>query len=83
MSGTTQQVMVPILEDSFVEPDEFVNITIFGLSVGSAHAVIAAGAGTGTITIRNVNGKFNTYNNVVLVMLTHNIIKFNSKVHLE
>ena len=58
MSGTTQTVNVPILEDSLVEPDEIVNIRIFGLSVGSAQAVIAAGAGTGTITIVNINSKF-------------------------
>ena len=48
---------VPILEDDEVEPDEFVNIRIFGLSVGTNHAVISASAGNGMITIINVNGK--------------------------
>ena len=31
---------------------------IFGLSVSTDHAVIAAGAGTGSITIINIDSKF-------------------------
>ena len=58
MSGTSQAVNVPIIEDGEVEPDEIVNIRIFGLSVCTDHAVIAAGAGTGSITIINIDSKF-------------------------
>ena len=53
---TDQTVNVSIIEDGEVEPDEVVNIMISGLSVGTAHAVIAAG--TGSITIINVDSKF-------------------------
>ena len=58
VAGATQTVNVPILEDGIPESDEFLNITISGLSVGTAHAIIAGGGGTGTITIINVGSKF-------------------------
>ena len=57
VAGATQTVNVLIIEDGEVEPDEVVNIMISGLSVGTAHAIIAAGGGTGTITIINVDSK--------------------------
>ena len=57
-SGVSQTANVPIIEDSMAEPDEIVNIRIFGLSVSTDHAVIAADAGTGTITIINSDSKF-------------------------
>ena len=57
MSGATQTVNVPIIEDGVVEPGEIVNIRIFGLSVSIDHAVIAAGAGTGTISIISIDSK--------------------------
>ena len=58
MAGATQTVNVPILEDGIQESDEVVNIMISGLSVGTDHAIIAGGGGTGTITIINVDSKF-------------------------
>jgi hypothetical protein len=58
MCGASQTVNVPIIADNVVEPDEVINIRIFGLSASTEHAVIAAGAGTGTITIINSNSKF-------------------------
>ena len=58
MAGATQTVNVPIIEDGIQESDEVVNIMISGLSVGTAHAIIAGGGGTGTITIINVDSKF-------------------------
>ena len=58
VAGATQTVNVPIIEDGMPESDEFVNIMISGLSVGTAHAEIAGGGGTGTITIVNIDSKF-------------------------
>ena len=53
MSGTTQTVNVPILEDLEVEPDEFFNIRI---CENASHAEIVDG--DGSVTIINVNCKF-------------------------
>ena len=58
MAGATQTVNVTILEDGMQESDEFFNIMISGLSVGTAHAIIAGGGGAGTITIVNIDSKF-------------------------
>ena len=57
-AGTTQTVIVTIIDDDEVEEDEIINIRIFGLSVSTEHAVISATAGNGTITIINSDGKF-------------------------
>ena len=72
--------MVPILEDDEVEPDEFVNIRIFGLSVGTNHAVISAGAGTGTITIVNINSKFPEQCSLTSLRLCSNVYTLRSRI---
>ena len=56
MAGTTQTVNVSIIPDSEIEPDETVNITIFGQS-----DAVVIGAGTGTITIISVDGTFSMW----------------------
>ena len=56
-SGATQTVDVGIIDDDIPESEEFINIQISGLSVGAALAVIAAGSGTGNITIIDMDGK--------------------------
>ena len=50
-SGTTQTVTVQITDDGNPEPDEFINIQLSGLSVGTDFAIISSGSGTGSITI--------------------------------
>ena len=56
-SGAIQTVDVGILDDDIPESEEFINIQISRLSVGAALAVIAAGGGTGNITIIDIDGK--------------------------
>ena len=51
MSDTSQTVNVPIIVDGEVDPDEIINIRIFGLSLSADHAVIDSDAGNGTIAI--------------------------------
>ena len=50
-NGSAQRVNVPIIEDGAVEPDEIINIRIFGLSASTDHAVIDRDSGNGLITI--------------------------------
>ena len=50
-SGTTQTVTVPITNDGDPESDEFINIQLSGLNVGTDFAIISSGSGTGSITI--------------------------------
>ena len=42
---------VLITDDGNPEPDEFINIQLCGLSVGTGFAIISSGSGTGSITI--------------------------------
>ena len=51
MSGTTQTVTVNITNDGDPESDEFINIQLSGLNVGTDFAIISPASGNGTITI--------------------------------